>query len=132
MDFASALAPVLGSIVDNNGGKADPKSEWRTTNATPLGRSRPPGTAPYLHNNSVPTIYDLLLPAVQRPQKFWVGSRQYDTHKLGYKSDTQGTPSFSFDTTQPGNSNAGHTGKEYGTDLSDEQRKELLEYLKSL
>jgi hypothetical protein len=37
--------------------------------------------------------------------------------------------SFTFDTRLPGNSNAGH---EYGTGLSDDDRKALLEYLKTL
>ena len=32
-------------------------------------------TAPYLHNGSVPTLYDLLLPGAKRPSRFYVGSR---------------------------------------------------------
>ena len=45
---------------------------------------------------------------------------------VGFKDD----PSQPlFDTTADGNSNAGH---EYGGKLSDEERKDLLEYLKSL
>jgi len=33
---------------------------------------------PYLHNGSVPTIYDLLLPPYQRPREFYVGAREYN------------------------------------------------------
>ena len=36
---------------------------------------------------------------------------------------------YLFDTTASGNSNAGHN---YGTDLSSDQKRELIEYLKTL
>lgn len=95
-------------------------------------------TAPYLHNGSVPTLYDLLLPATReagdptgteyRPAKFVTGSREFDPDKVGFKS--QGYDGFEFDTGVTNNSNAGH---EYGTrKLTREQRMDLLEYLKSL
>jgi mono/diheme cytochrome c family protein len=93
-------------------------------------------TAPYLHNGSVPTLYDLLLPkrgpkdpanSEYRPDVFEVGSREFDTEKVGLKSS--GYTGFKFDTSRRGNSNAGHT---YGTGLDKEQRLDLLEYLKSL
>ena len=45
-------------------------------------------TPPYLHNGSVPTIEDLLGPPEERPKKFYLGSREYDPVKLGYKTDT--------------------------------------------
>ena len=32
---------------------------------------------PFLHNGSVPTIYQLLSPADPRNQKFWVGTRDF-------------------------------------------------------
>jgi hypothetical protein len=95
-------------------------------------------TAPYLHNGSVPTLYDLLLPASERPKTFLVGSREFDPVKVGFKST--GYAGFNFDTSLPGNSNAGH---EYGTydvilpdgtvvkALTEEDRLDLLEYLKS-
>ncbi len=41
-------------------------------------------TAPYLHNGSVPTLYDLLLPAEQRPRTFYTGSNEFDPVKVGY------------------------------------------------
>jgi len=93
-------------------------------------------TAPYLHNGSVPTLYDLLLPkkgekdpanGEYRPDKFQVGSREFDPAKVGLKSD--GYTGFLFDTGHRSNSNAGHT---YGTGLDKEKRLDLLEYLKSL
>lgn len=85
-------------------------------------------TPPYLHNGSVLTLYDLLLPASQRPAKFFVGSRNYDPVRLGYMNEQDALRIFTFDTTQPGNSNAGH---EYGTSLSEDQKMQLLEFMKS-
>ena len=97
-------------------------------------------SGPYLHNGSVPTLYDLLLPADQRPEKFLVGSRELDTEKVGFKSS--GYPNgFTFDTSLPGNSNQGHEYAAGKTPLPDgqtlpplnhTQRMDLIEYLKSL
>lgn len=84
-------------------------------------------TAPYLHNNSVPTLYDLLLPPAARPRTFYVGSEEYDAKKLGIVG-SQSPGSFLFDASLPGNSNEGHS---YGTSLTDAQRSDLLEYLKT-
>jgi hypothetical protein len=97
-------------------------------------------TAPYLHNGSVPTLYDLLLPAKHqdgdapgtqyRPEKFMVGSRELDVDKVGFRSGVNEYQGFLFDTSQPANSNSGH---EYGTrKLSERDRRDLVEYLKSL
>ena len=89
-------------------------------------------TAPYLHNGSVPNLYELLLSPDKRSPSFMVGSRKYDPDKVGYVT----TESPYKDGTlvvgsgaQPGNSNAGH---DYSGDLNDDQRKALLEYLKQL
>jgi mono/diheme cytochrome c family protein len=84
-------------------------------------------TAPYLHNGSVPTLYDLLLPAGDRPRTFAVGRMEYEPRKVGYVSD--GQVPFVVDTSVPGNSNRGH---EYGAKLSDADRWALVEYLKTL
>jgi hypothetical protein len=117
-------------------------------------------TAPYLHNGSVPTLYDLLLPqnpedakdpveaapclpnppgVEYRPCKFMVGSREFDPEKVGLKSS--GYDGFLFNVRLPGNSNGGH---EYGTKgitlpngekrdpLTKDERMDLLEYLKTL
>lgn len=89
-------------------------------------------TAPYLHNGSVPNLYELLLPQEQRSKVFFLGSRELDAEKIGFVSTdkTPGTQAFLFDTTLKGNSNKGHT---YGAnELTEQERLELLEYLKTL
>lgn len=94
-------------------------------------------TAPYLHNGSVPTLNDLLLPPAQRPREFYVGTRVYDPANVGYRTD-QAAPGnvFEFQARDAQgnpisrNSNEGH---DYGVgSLTPDQRKALLEYLKSL
>jgi len=85
-------------------------------------------SAPYLHNGSVPTVYDLLLPAAQRPVYFYVGNRELDTVKIGNQTaEIEG--SSVFDTRFAGNANNGH---EYGVQLTEAERMALLEYIKSL
>ncbi len=89
-------------------------------------------TAPYLHNGSVPNLYELLLPENQRSTVFFLGSREFDAKKVGFVStdQTPGTQVFEFDTTRKGNANQGHI---YGVDeITDQERLELLEYLKTL
>jgi len=95
-------------------------------------------TAPYLHNGSVPTLEDLLkpdkcpagsAPAICRPSTFYVGSTQFDFKKVGFSIEPTDAAVL-FDTTLPGNSNRGHSGPEYGTDLDDDKKAALLEYLK--
>lgn len=91
-------------------------------------------SAPYLHNGSVPDMYQLLLPAEQRVKQFYLGSWEYDVKQLGYVSKAAST-GFLFDTSHDGNSNAGH---EYGTGyygkpaLTAPDRWALIEYLKTL
>lgn len=85
--------------------------------------------APYLHNGSVPTLYDLLLPPAQRPKKFALGAREYDPVKLGFVVDTSCSQQDCLvDTAVTGNGNGGHL---WGTDLTDPDRMALLEYLKT-
>ena len=83
--------------------------------------------APYLHNGSVPSLYELLQPASARPKKFAVGRWEYDPKKVGYVSEGE-TP-WVYDTSLTGNHNIGH---EYGTSLSEDDRWALVEYLKTL
>ncbi|MEQ1528782.1 MAG: di-heme-cytochrome C peroxidase [Methylococcales bacterium] len=85
-------------------------------------------TAPYLHNGSVPNLYQLLLPPSARQQSFYVGSHDFDPKTVGFRSK-QGKPAFKFDTSLPGNLNTGH---HYGTDLTDSERWDLIEFLKTL
>jgi mono/diheme cytochrome c family protein len=91
--------------------------------------------APYLHNGSVPTLWDLLLPASRRPKAFYRGDDVYDPKRMGFISNQARERTsagvrvyFRYDTTQPGNGNAGH---EYGTALSDADKWALIEYLKT-
>ena len=102
-------------------------------------RSRPLtgiwATAPFLHNGSVPTLYDLLLPPAARPAAFNVGSREYDPVKVGYVTAPSPTNSFRFVARDggglvPGNGNQGHDYN--NTRLSDADRWALVEYLKTL
>ena len=85
-------------------------------------------SAPYLHNGSVPTLAELLKAPSQRASQFFVGSRQFDPQTVGLAT-ARGENADLFDTSLPGNSNAGHA---YGTDLADDAKRDLLEYLKSL
>jgi hypothetical protein len=128
-EFADALKEILDKVTQKAGGQSG-SSTWRTTTQyanRPLVATW--ATAPYLHNNSVPTLYDLLRPANQRPVTFVVGPREYDTVNLGYSAQG-GSPQFTFDTREAGNSNGGHSGPKFGTDLTEAQRMDLLEYLK--
>jgi hypothetical protein len=86
-------------------------------------------TAPYLHNGSVPNLWQLLTPEDLRVKEFYVGSREFDPKNVGFVTD-KSEGSFRFDTTLVGNSNKGHT---YGTqELTEDQKWELIEFLKSL
>ncbi len=94
--------------------------------------------APYLHNGSVPNLYQLLSPATERDAVFWVGSKRYDVANVGYER-TEIPGASRFDTALPGNSNAGHEFKDgpqgrgvVGRRLSPAERRALVEYLKSL
>ena len=119
--------------------------QWRSPIDAPLPARPLSGvwaTAPFLHNGSVPTLYHLLAPAEERPETFPLGHWEYDPKTVGYRLDTSDAP-FTFDVNQVvvdgsgtrfpelsnGNSNAGH---EFGVDLTEEERLDLLEYLKSL
>ena len=85
---------------------------------------------PYLHNGSVPNLTELLKPAAQRLKKFSIGAKTYDPVNVGFVTDAAGLPKF--DTGATGSSNMGHEGDEYGTNLSDAEKKQLIEYLKTL
>jgi hypothetical protein len=94
-------------------------------------------TPPFLHNGSVPNLYEMLLPAAERTKKFCV-SHEFDPVKVGVDT-TCGPGIYLMDTTQLGNSNAGHSFQDgtrgdgvIGPLLTDEQRWDLVEYLKSI
>ncbi len=100
---------------------------------------------PFLHNGSVPTIYQLLLPADQRDKKFYVGTRDFDSVNLGLSTRPDVKNGFWLDTSITGNSNVGHefrrgyipwqagSSPQYGVigpEWSEGDRRDLLEYLK--
>jgi len=90
--------------------------------------------APYLHNGSVPTLWDLLSPAAERPTGYWRGNDRYNPKKLGFVDDIaeeNGRRFFRYETSIAGNGNSGHEGERYGTALSDAQKWALIEYLKT-
>ncbi len=95
-------------------------------------------TPPFLHNGSVPSIYQLLSPQDERATTFYRGTTEYDPRHLGYR--TEGFPGgFLFDTRVIGNRNSGHEfragprGKGViGRLLQPQERWALLEYLKVL
>ncbi|MEO1248790.1 MAG: cytochrome c [Pseudomonadota bacterium] len=111
--------------------------------------------APYLHNGSVPTLWDLLLPADERPTAFFRGYDVIDTVNVGFVSDPDDIPLeeqsglFCFQTKLStragcrgpqskafvctaeackGNANTGH---EYGVSLSTNDKRALIEFLKT-
>ena len=89
-------------------------------------------TAPYLHNGSVPTLYELLH-SPSRPA-YWQrseDSREFDWQKIGWKYEDRkkGKGRMTYDTSLPGYSNQGHT---FADSLSVDQRWALVEYLKTL
>ncbi|RYY27788.1 MAG: c-type cytochrome [Chitinophagaceae bacterium] len=89
-------------------------------------------TAPYLHNGSVPTL-EAMLNSMKRP-RYWSRdfiNPKYDYSTLGwvYKSfDKPGEPN-SYNTDIPGYGNYGHY---FGDKLTPDERKAVLEYLKTL
>ena len=94
-------------------------------------------TSPYLHNGSVASLYELLLPAEKRMKEFWVGNSEFDPKNVGYVSTKPANGnSFLYKTRTAngkiieGNSNKGH---EYGAaGFSPEERRALVEYMKTL
>jgi hypothetical protein len=104
-------------------------------------------TAPFLHNGSVPTLFDMLSPAYERPSEFYLGRREYDPVKVGFVTDRgSSTKLFLFNTRVAGNHNTGHEFRagynetaaaagdyQYGVigpALTVDERFAIIEYLK--
>lgn len=117
------IKAIINEYESNNNAPENPVPSYKGRPINGIWAS-----APYLHNGSIPTIYDLLLPASQRPKTFYVGNIELDLKKVGYIATESPNATF-FDTSLRGNSNAGH---EYGTQLTESQRWELVEFIKSL
>ncbi|MBE2228341.1 MAG: hypothetical protein IAE93_13385 [Ignavibacteria bacterium] len=86
-------------------------------------------TGPYLHNGSVPSLYEMLKAPEDRVKTFYVGSYEFDPVNVGFVTDSKGKNSLLFDTRLAGNSNSGHG---FAAKLTEQQRKDLLEFLKTL
>jgi mono/diheme cytochrome c family protein len=113
-----------------------------------LGYQAPPldgiwASAPYLHNGSVPTL-DALLNSPTRPGRFTrppsTDFEHYDPQKVGWKFEEVADPPteakrsthaahFVYDTSRYGLGNGGHT---FGDKLAEDDRADLIEYLKTL
>jgi len=89
-------------------------------------------TAPYLHNGSVPSLWELMLPPERRTKSFKVGSRKFDPINVGYATDESPYKSGTY-VVDPQNANGnGNGGHDYTRDLSDDDRWAIVEYLKTL
>lgn len=111
-------------------------------------------TPPFLHNGSVPNLYEMLLPPDQRSARFFVGRRDFDAKRVGYvdvPADASEADGFWLDTSKDGNRNTGHAftatpqqldaaradpkahplpSGVIGPLLSDDERWAIVEYLK--
>lgn len=110
-----------------------------------VGYQAPPldgiwATAPYLHNGSVPTLWHLLKSG-ERPARFTrpksTSFDDYDRERVGWRFEDLDAPGAVepadrkrvVDTSRFGLGNGGHT---FGDALDDEERRDLIEYLKTL
>ncbi len=89
-------------------------------------------TAPYLHNGSVPDLHSLLKSS-DRPD-YWIrsfNSNDLNYEKMGwnYIEETGPGGSETYNTTLTGYGNQGHT---FGDFLNEDERADLIEYLKTL
>ena len=136
-NLASPAAPTPPPPADPAKLKA-----YCTTTANPLlaYKGRPLygvwATAPYLHNGSVATLWDLMLPPAQRPKSFWTGTREFNPVEVGFVTDPGGDNSFQFNVNDPatgqeihGNSNLGHDYNNAA--ISDHDRWAIIAYIKA-
>ena len=91
-------------------------------------------TAPYLHNASVPTL-EALLNSKLRP-RYWerdFKNPEYDYEQVGWKYKVKDKPENNnkkvYNTDKRGYGNYGHY---FGDDLTDAERRAVIEYLKTL
>ena len=87
--------------------------------------------APYLHNGSVPTLWDMLTEPAKRPRQFYRGYDVFDQKDVGFIANgpVAERDGRRYDTTLPGNGNQGHG---FGAELSDSEKRDLIEYMKTL
>lgn len=125
-----------------------PREQWRMNGyGLPIGvqekrgyKARPLNgiwaTPPFLHNGSVPNLFQLLSPVAERASQFWVGNFEYDPKYVGLRTE-KFDGGFLFKTSITGNSNRGHEFRDgcrvdgvIGRGLQPEERWALIEYLK--
>jgi hypothetical protein len=106
--FAIDVAVIADPARPGRVGRARIGASW--VRVAPLVALR--ASAPYLHNGSVPTLQALLEPAPRRPVSFPLGEA-----------------GFVLDTRIPGNGNQGH---EFGTALSNADKRDLIAFLETL
>jgi hypothetical protein len=121
--------------VDWNGYRAN---YWRGPKAYP---ARPLAgiwaTSPFLHNGSVPNLYELLSPVAERSATFYTGNLEFDPVRVGFETG-RFYGGFKLDTSITGNSNAGHEFTDdkhkgrIGRRFTEDERWELIEFLKAL
>jgi mono/diheme cytochrome c family protein len=157
-EFTNKVIPLaqIGTDFERTKSWAKVAAEEANRKVKEMGIERPPMTeldpygylsppldgiwlrAPYLHNGSVPTLRDLLNVPEQRPVTFHRGYDVFDPVKVGFAEPAPRAigpngeiqqPYFLFDTRRRGEGNGGHL---YGTQLVDEEKQSLLEYLKTL
>jgi cytochrome c2 len=137
--MAEGLAFISNQILAKQGFQPSRPNDLRAPSAY---RARPLdgiwAAAPYLHNGSVLTLDELLGPPAARRKSFKLSTRPvFDAERVGFVEPAEG---FEYDTTQPGNSNAGHefrrarpgTPGVVGPALSEQKRSDLIEFLKTL
>ena len=121
----------------------DAEGNRQTTIIDPDGYVAPPldgvwASAPYFHNGSVPTLWQVLNP--QERSAVWIrSSDELDAEQVGLTIRTVDRVPLTetdiavrrqyFDTRRPGKSNAGH---DYPDALTADEKQAVLEYLKTL
>lgn len=121
----------------------DAEGNRQTTIIDPDGYVAPPldgvwASAPYFHNGSVPTLWQVLNP--KERSAVWIrSSDELNAEQVGLTIRTVDRVPLTetdiavrrqyFDTRRPGKSNAGHT---YPDALTADEKQAVLEYLKTL
>ncbi len=147
-EYDEKLVPVAKVGTDPAYERANDHEFMRRIADTPIGalyeRVPPSGTYvarpllgvrlrfPYLHNGSVPNLRALLTPPEERPRAFHVGAdAALDDAAVGYSTEVapRGPRVNLRDVTVPGNRAQGHP---FGTTLPDDEKRALIEYLRTL
>lgn len=130
-----AISEFMGAVVEVQEGYAPPPLDgiW--------------SRYPYMHNNAMPTLCDVLLPAAERTEVFYQGpsddpETDFDADCVGYPTGDAIPEAWTleedarFDVSRPGLSNAGHESMlldASGDPIFDaEMRADLIAFLKTL